>query len=179
MPLDRLLADEQIWREVPDPERGDDARRVVIGHWTDARTEERKLVAPVFEGHYTVSILPGTATVDCYKDECLRGKGTGGIGGIQLTAPGERVLCGFRGPNEAVHLFFPQAVVESEYESVRQHDAPLRLEDPAFRCRASGATDGRRERAGDTTRRPRSRRAVRFRARSRSRRDRRSCRARC
>jgi AraC family transcriptional regulator len=132
--LDRLLADEQVWREVPDPERGGDAgHQVVIGHWTDARTEERELVAPVFDGHYTVSILLGTATVDCYKDGRLRGKGTGGIGGIQLTAPGERVLCGFRGPNEAIHLFFPQAVVESEYESVRRRDVPLRLDDPAFR----------------------------------------------
>lgn len=116
------------------PQREDSlGSHVAVGHWIDERTGRRELIAPIFERHYTVSVLLGRAVVDCYKDGRLRGKGTGGPGGLQLTAPGERVECGFRGSNEAIHIFFPHELVESECETGVGRGGVVRLDDPGFR----------------------------------------------
>ena len=131
--LHGLPTDERRWREIPERDNGTALSQIVIGHWTDGRTEHRELVAPVFDRYYTVSILLGNATVDCYKNGRLSGKGTGGVGGLQLTAPGEQVLCGFRGANESIHLFFPSYLIESECERVPRSDAARLFEDPGFR----------------------------------------------
>lgn len=124
--LQGVIADEPAWRQFPAPSLRGAPHDVVIGHWTDARVARRELTAPVLDGHYTVSILLGRASVDCYKNGRLLGRGAGGRGGLQLTTPGEQVVCTFRGANEALHLFFPDALVEAE------HGALPRLDDPAF-----------------------------------------------
>lgn len=124
--LQRFVADEPAWRQFPHTSLCRAPDDVVIGHWADARLARRELTAPVLEGHYTVSILLGRASVDCYKNGRLLGRGTGGRGGLQLTTPGEAVVCAFRGANEALHLFFPDALVEAE------HGTQPRLDDPAF-----------------------------------------------
>ncbi|CAB3750746.1 AraC family transcriptional regulator [Paraburkholderia solisilvae] len=131
--LQQVLADEHAWREIPHCTNEAAKSDVVIGHWTDERVVRRELTAPMSEQHYTVSILLGKATVDCYKNGRLLDRGTGGMGGVQLTAPGEQVTCSFRGANEAIHLFLPSELVESEYGSLRTNASALRLEDPAFR----------------------------------------------
>ncbi|PLZ04062.1 hypothetical protein CY652_03620 [Burkholderia sp. WAC0059] len=125
--LPSVLADEPAWRQLPYRSSHRALDHVAIGHWADGRIGRRELTAPVFDGHYTVSILLGRASVDCYKNGRLLARGTGGPGGLQLTAPGERVVCAFRGENEALHLFFPAVLVEAE------HGAAPRLDDPAFR----------------------------------------------
>jgi AraC family transcriptional regulator len=132
-PLQQVLADEHTWREIPRCTNRAPVSDVVIGHWTDERVVRRELTAPMSERHYTVSILLGKATVDCYKNGRLLDRGTGGPGGVQLTAPGEQVTCSFRGANEAIHLFLPSELVESAYGSLRIDASALRLEDPAFR----------------------------------------------
>jgi AraC-like DNA-binding protein len=131
--LQRVLADEHRWREMPLGTNRAPESDIVIGHWSDARVARRELTAPMSDRHYTVSILLGKATVDCYKNGHLLDRGTGGPGGVQLTAPGEQVTCSFRGANEAVHLFLPSDLVESAYGSLRANASALRLEDPAFR----------------------------------------------
>ena len=133
----RLLEDEDVWREMPCRHGLASASGVVVGHWTDGRTARRELTAPLFERHYTVSILLGRATVDCYKDGRLLDRGTGGLGGLQLTGPGEQVTCSFRGANEAIHVFFPDELIEAQYDALHGHGAALRLEDPAFRVDAA------------------------------------------
>ncbi|GAB7527058.1 helix-turn-helix domain-containing protein [Paraburkholderia sp. 2C] len=131
--LQQVLADEHSWREMPLGTNPAPVSDVVIGHWSDERVVRRELTAPMSDRHYTVSILLGKATVDCYKNGRLLDRGTGGPGGVQLTAPGEQVTCSFRGANEAIHLFLPSDLVESAYGSLRANASALRLEDPAFR----------------------------------------------
>lgn len=131
--LQGLPANERIWREIPRRESGTGGSQVVIGHWTDSRVEHRELVAPVFDRYFTVSILLGKATVDCYKNGKLSGRGTGGVGGLQLTAPGERIQCGFRGANESIHIFFPSDLIELECGEERHSVAARLFDDPAFR----------------------------------------------
>lgn len=128
-----LLADEQVWRQMPCGTVHVDDDRIAIGHWTDARVARRELTAPVLARHYTVGILLGSATIDCYKDGRLLDRGTGGPGGLQLTAPGEQVRCAFRGANEALHLFLPLGLVESEYGGLQGRRTAPRFDDPAFR----------------------------------------------
>ncbi|WP_241015011.1 helix-turn-helix transcriptional regulator [Burkholderia sp. Ac-20379] len=132
-------ADERRWREMPLPPVASlctppalaprPPAGIVIGHWLDRRSRWRELVAPVLARHYTISLLLGAATVDCYKNGRLLERGTGGPGGVQLTAPGESVQCRFRGENEALHVFVPAALIDAEYGAA----APPRLEDPGFR----------------------------------------------
>jgi AraC family transcriptional regulator len=131
--LQSVLADERAWREIPHRVNRGPLDDVVIGYWADGREARRELTAPMSAGHYTISILLGKASVDCYKNGRLLDRGTGGPGGVQLTAPGERVTCSFRGANEAVHIFVPRDVIESEYVGLRGESSALRLEDPAFR----------------------------------------------
>ncbi|KAF1058260.1 AraC family transcriptional regulator [Burkholderia gladioli] len=141
-----LPADEHRWREMPAAPRGGGdgspaapgdpagARAgIVIGRWLDRRIGWRELVAPVSPRHYTISLLLGPATIDCYKDGRLLERGTGGPGGLQLTAPGEHVQCRFRGANEALHMFVPAALVDAEYDALDGSGATPRLEDPGFR----------------------------------------------
>lgn len=132
MPMQTLLATETIWREVPSCAGAPRPENIVVGHWTDARNEVRELGAPVLDQHYVISVLLDNAAVDCHKDGRLLAKGVGGVGGAQLTEPGEQVRCTFRGPNEALHLFFPQAMVASVYQRVRCRGPAFHLEDPAF-----------------------------------------------
>jgi len=131
--LQSVLADEHAWREIPHRTNRNPVEDVVIGYWADDREARRQMIAPMSAGHYTISILLGKASVDCYKNGRLLDRGTGGPGGVQLTAPGERVMCSFRGANEAVHIFVPRDVVESEYVGLRGESSALQLEDPAFR----------------------------------------------
>ncbi|WP_414446683.1 helix-turn-helix transcriptional regulator [Burkholderia sp. 22PA0099] len=135
-----LPTDEQRWREMPLPPATvlpaiapRPPAGIVIGHWLDRRIRWRELVAPVLARHYTISLLLGAATVDCYKNGRLLERGTGGPGGVQLTMPGESVQCRFRGENEALHVFVPAALIDAEYSAASGSAAPPRLEDPGFR----------------------------------------------
>jgi AraC family transcriptional regulator len=130
-----LVETETQWRRSSRLLANPECRATVVSRWDDMDEGPRRLNAEPLASHYTIDVLLVETRVDCFRNGNQISTCSGGFGGTQIAAPGERIGCWFSRKMRAVHLFVPAQTLIDAYEDVRQHSCPadFRLVDPAYR----------------------------------------------
>ncbi len=119
-PIDTAVADsrrsivpieeESSWRQSTRLHRLNDQPALAVGRWSQRFTDPHEVTAHPLNEHYTVDILLGHASLDCYADGRHIKSGAAEFGATQVTAPGQQVRCRFNRSVEAIHLFVPRSL---------------------------------------------------------------------